>query len=223
VLRGTTTVSGHSQPIALTGQVVYDDEEKGRGTVTTSDPESGEPVKVELVQDGTQVYMRSSQFDKLPEGREWMGIDIALGDELDTSPPASVDAKGELGVLEEVTGNVQRVGKEDVRGVPTTRYRTSISVSESAERLREEGGEDTALLVEKEGTPMQVEVWIDAEELVRRMRLVQSQPGEEGDGPTTTDMRMDFLDFGLEPEIEVPDSDEVFDTTSMVEEDLGTS
>lgn len=222
-MRGTMTVSGHSKPLDLTGRVVYDGAEKSRGTVSISDPDSNEPVKVELVQEGTEVYMRSSRFGELPDGREWMGIDLALGDELDTSPPASVDAKGELGLLEEVTGHVQKIGKEEVRGVSTTRYRTELSVSETAQQLRKEGGDDTASLVEKEGSPTQLEVWIDAKELVRRMRVVQSRPAEGGDGPTSTDMRIDFLDFGLEPEIEVPDSDEVFDTTSRVEEDLGTS
>jgi hypothetical protein len=222
-MRGTVTVPNHSKPLTLTGEIVYDDAELGRGTVNMSDPESNEPVKFETVQDGTKVYMRSSRFGTLPEGREWLGIDIALGDELDTSPPASVDAKGELGLLEQVTGRVRKVGKEDVRGVSTTRYRTEISVSEGAERLREEGAEDTASLVEEEGAPMQVEVWIDAKELVRRMRLVQSKPGEDGEGPTTTDVLIDFFDFGLEPEIDLPDSDEVFDVTSQVEEELDAS
>lgn len=35
------------------------------------------------------------------------------------------------------------------------------------------------------------------------------------------DMRMDFFDFGFEPEIEVPDSSEVFDATDLTREKLG--
>jgi hypothetical protein len=34
------------------------------------------------------------------------------------------------------------------------------------------------------------------------------------------DMRLDFYDFGIEPVIEVPGSDEVFDATSLAEEGL---
>jgi hypothetical protein len=37
------------------------------------------------------------------------------------------------------------------------------------------------------------------------------------------DMRIDFFDFGYEPEIEVPDSSEVFDATSLAEEQLEAS
>jgi hypothetical protein len=31
---------------------------------------------------------------------------------------------------------------------------------------------------------------------------------------------MDFFDFGIEPEIDVPDSSEVFDATALTEESL---
>jgi hypothetical protein len=223
VMRGSVVKPGHPEPLAVTGRMVYTADAMGRGTMNVSDPDSEDSVKLDMVEDGTEVYMRSDRFDGLPEGKEWMAIDLALGDELDISPPASVDAKGELGVLEEVTGDVRKVGKEAVRGVPTTRYRTSLSVSETAEQLRAEGGDESASLVEKKGSPMQLEVWIDAEELVRRMRVVQSIPGEDGAGPTSTDMRIDFFDFGLEPEIDVPDSDEVFDATSLVREQAAGS
>jgi hypothetical protein len=67
---------------------------------------------------------------------------------------------------------------------------------------------------------MQVEVWIDAKRLVRRMRVVQSKPGEAGEGPATTDTPIDFFDLGIEPEIEVPDSSEVFDATPLVREQV---
>jgi hypothetical protein len=223
LVRGIISKSGSSEPLILAGQVAYTDSGQARGYMSTSDPESGEPVKIELVQDGTEAYMRSTSFGTLPDGKEWVGIDYSLGDELDTSVPAGGDVMGELALLETATGGVEKIGTEKVRGVPTTGYRGTISVAENAERLREMGGEETAALIEKEGTPLQVEVWIDAKGLVRRMRIVQSRPEEEGAGMITTDMRIDFVDFGLEPEIEVPDSSEVFDTTSLVQEQLDHS
>jgi hypothetical protein len=186
------------------------------------DTEANDSVRLEYVQDGTEMYMRSSRFGTLPDGREWMGLDLAFGDELDTSLPANGDVKGELEILEKATGGVDKIGKEDVRGVPTTRYRGQISVSENAKRLREEGAEKTASYVEKLASPLQVEAWIDAKGLLRRMRIVQLKPGEDGKG-STIDMRTDFFDFGLEPEIDVPDSSEVFDATSLAQEQLDAS
>lgn len=223
LVRGAISAPEHPKPLVLTGQVVYTDTGMGRGYMTTTDPDSGDPVKIEMVQDGTQVYMRSSSFGALPDGKEWIGIDYALGDELDTPVPAAGDARAELELLEKASGSVETLGEEQVRGVPTTRYRGKISVAENAERLREMGGDETAELVEKEGAPLQVEAWIDKEGLVRRMRVIQSKPEEGGEGETTVDMTIDFTDLGLEPEIEVPDSDEVFDTTSLVQEHLDES
>ena len=118
-------------------------------------------MKVEAVTDETVMYMRSSQFGSLPDGSEWMGLDLSFGEELDTPLPADVDAKGELALLEAVTGKVQKLGKEDVRGVPTTHYRGTVGVSENAERLREEGAEDLASYIEEKGSPLKVEAWID--------------------------------------------------------------
>jgi hypothetical protein len=54
----------------------------------------------------------------------------------------------------------------------------------------------------------------------RRARYVKSDPAEGGKGPTTMDMRVDFLDFGDIPEIDVPDSSEVFDGTGLAKGEI---
>jgi len=221
VLRGVIRDSGSSKPIVLTGQLVFDGDWVTRGTMRVPDPSSGRSVKLDFMQDGSMIYMRSSKFGTLPDGREWLGLDLALGEDLDTSVGTGSDAHGELEMLEQATGEVEKVGKEKVRGVPTTRYRSRLGVAESAKRLREEGAEDTPAIVEKHASPLQLEAWIDNKGLVRRMRLFQLRPapGEE----KTIDTRTDFYDFGYEPEIELPDSDEVFDATSEAKEQLESS
>jgi len=222
-MRAVVTEPGRSEPITMTGRVVYDAAGMASGTVTMPDPESSDSVKLEYVQDGAKMYMRSSRFGTLPEGRDWMGIDLSFGEGLDNSLPAGSDAKGELELLEKATGGVDKVGKENVRGVPTTRYRGKVSPSKSAKRWREVGAEKTASYAEERGVPLRIEAWIDAKGLVRRMRVVQLRPEEGGKGPTSMDMRIDFFDFGLEPEIDVPDSSEVFDATALVQEQLDAS
>lgn len=209
-----------SAPLAVTGQGAYDAEGRTRMVVTVPRSAADGPMKLEAVGDGTMLYMRSSQFGELPDGSEWMGLDLAFG-EMETPLPASVDAKGELALLE-ATGEVRKLGKEDVRGVQTTFYRGTVGVSETAERMREQGADDLAAVYEEEGSPVQVETWIDADELVRRMRIVQTKPAGS-EGSETIDMRVDFYDFGLDPEIEVPESDEVFDATSLAREEAGLS
>jgi hypothetical protein len=219
-MRGTVAGGDLAKPIVMTGRIAYDADGMSRGTVTFPNPKTGKLVKLEAVQDKAHMYMRSSSFGTLPDGREWMGIDFSFGDELETPVPGGSDAKGELELLEKVTGGVARVGSEKVRGVMTTRYRGRISVADNAKRLRELGADTMASDVEKVGAPVQVEAWIDGKGLVRRMGIAQTKPGEEGEGPTTVHMRMDFFDFGYEPEIEIPDSGEVFDATSVTQEQI---
>lgn len=204
----------------MVGQMVFNSEDRSRA-VLTARPGSDDPVKMQFVGDGTVIYMRSSQLGSLPNGREWMGL-VSFGQELDTPLPASGDAEGELELLE-AAGDVRKLGEENVRGVPTTHYRGTVSVAESVRRLREEGGEDLASYVEEKGTPLQVEAWIDADRLVRRMRLIKSQPREKGEGSMTVDMRMEFFDLGIDPEIDVPESSEVFDATASAEDEIGIS
>lgn len=222
-MHSVVTTGGQSAPITMTGRLVFDGEDRTRGVITAPNTRSGGPLKLDLVSDGTVVYMHSSRFGTLPGGHNWMALDLSLGDELDTTVPANVDAKGELALLESVSDDVQKLSKEDVRGVPTTHYRGTISVSNQVERLREEGADADASLIEKDGSPLHVEAWIDADGLVRRMRLIHSQPAGEGKEATTIDMRVDFFDFGFEPEIDVPDSSEVFDATALARSEAGLS
>lgn len=215
-------VSSKEKSFEITGQMVFD-EGRSKAVMTMPDPRpDGGMVEMQMVGEGTVVYMRSDLFGQLPDGRRWMALDYSLGDDVETSLPANSDAKGELELLETTTG-VKKVGKEVVRGVPTTLYSGTVGVSEQTARLRKMGADNLASVAEEQGKPVRVEVWVDGDGLVRRMGYAISQPGAEGKGPTTIDMRMDFFDFGAAPEIEVPDSGEVFDATGLAEEEAGVS
>jgi hypothetical protein len=207
--------SGDSDPLTMRGVGAFDGAGRARMALTMRRPDNGRLVKMEEVIDGTVMFMRSPLFESLPDGKEWMMIDLGSAMEVDDPLPASGDVKGELGLLETVGDDVRKLGKEKVRGVETTRYRGTLDPSESAQKLREEGSGDFAAHVQEEGAPVQVEAWIDGNELVRRMRILSSQPQDEGKADMKIDMIVDFFDFGFRPEIEVPDSDEVFDATSM--------
>ncbi len=221
-MRAIASSPAGSESFTMTGEMVFNDETGRSWGVFQTVPrsESGRLMKMQMVGDGAVMYMRSSQFGSLPGGREWMALDFSsMGQEMDAPLPAGGDAKGELALLEAATGEVQKLGREDVRGVPTTRYRGTVDASENVEWLREEGAEDLASRIEEE--PLQVEAWIDADGLVRRMRLVKSEPREGGEGSMTIDMRVDFYDFGISPEIDLPESSEVFDATSLAKDEIG--
>lgn len=211
-------VSSPDRSYTMTGRMVFDTETGRTGMVLTMpDPNSNGLVKMRGVVDGTVMYIQLGKLGSLPDGAQWMSLDFSsFGLERDSPLPSNGDAMGELKLLEAATGGVRKLGTEDVRGVPTTRYRGTVGVAEQAKRLREEGAEKDLISYAKEnGTPLQIEAWIDADELVRRMKYVKTDPAKDGKGPTTMDMRVDFLNFGGVPEIQVPDSSEVFDGTDL--------
>lgn len=220
-MRGLVLASGRTEPLSITGEMVYNGEGRTRAVLTIPQPDDGGSAQMKIIGDGTFMYMSSSLFGSLPDGSKWMGLDLALGEELDMPVPADGDVMGELELLEGETGEVHKVGTERVRGVPTKRYRGTLSVEEQADRIRDAGGEDLAAGIERQSSPVHFEVWIDADGLVRRMRIVHSQ--RQSEGSTSIDMRMDFFDFGIDPEIDVPESSEVFDATELAQEELDSS
>jgi hypothetical protein len=216
-------VSSPGRSYTMTGRMVFDTETGRTGMVLTMpDPSSNGLVKMRGVVDGTVMYIQLGKLGSLPGGAKWMSLDFSsFGPEKDSSLPSNGDAMGELELLEAATGGVKKVGTEDVRGVPTTRYRGTVGVAEQAKHLRDEGVEEGFTSYAKEnGTPLQIEAWIDTEGLVRRMKYVKTDPAKDGKGPTTMDMRVDFLKFGSVPEIEVPDSSEVFDGTDLAKSEI---
>lgn len=196
-MRATVSSPTQSKPLTIAGKVVFDNTGRSRGVLTMPNPDSGGRTEMQYVGDGASLFMSSPLFGSLPGGRKWMGLDFSSGEDPAAALPANGDAQQGLKLLEGVD-DVKKVGREDVRSVPTTRYRGTLGTSGRR-------------------APLGVEVWIDANERVRRMRLVSSKPQTGGKGSTTIDMRMDFFDFGDVPEINVPRSSEVFDATALAE------
>jgi hypothetical protein len=215
-------VSSSGRSYTMTGQMVFDNETgRSRVVLTMPDPDSSGSVEMQGVFDGTVMYVQLGQLGSLPDGAEWMALDFSSFGLEEDEIPSNGDAMGELELLEAATGGVRKLGKESVRGVPTTRYRGTVGVAEQVKQLREKGvEEDLSSYIQKKGTPLRIEVWIDTDGLVRRMRYVKTDPAGDGHGATTLDMRVDFLDFGDVPEVEVPDSSEVFDGTGLAKSEI---
>ncbi len=204
LIHATVTASDTPEGITESGSIVFENGGRARGTLVVRGHTTGRRAKLQVIVDGTTSYTSSDQFSSLPEGRKWLRVDFSSTDS-SSSLPADGGPREGLKLLEQMDG-AEEVGKEDVRGVPTTRYRGTLPVSE-----KEVFG------VEVQVSPPQVEVWIDARDRVRRMTvmIIGSVEGEEGS--TTTDMTMDFFDFGRVSKIELPKQDEIYDATGRVE------
>lgn len=218
------TSAALSQPMNAHGHGAYNSE-TGLGEVHLKlDTPGLGLVEFDTITDGITQYMRSEKEElmPLPDGKEWMKVDPLLGAS-EGELMAGGDADSSLDMLGAVGEDVTKVGRERVRGTETAHYRATVTLTDLAERLRDEGKDDLAELYEKYAAlnpaPQIVEAWIDGNGIVRRMRMVMQLPIENQ--PTMTmDLRMDLFGFGAQPAITVPDEDQVFDATPALEEEL---
>jgi hypothetical protein len=210
------------RPMAATGRGAYSSE-TGRTAMTLNMevPQVG-PMKMEMVADGTSMYMRMDKMlGQLPGGKEWLEVEPFGGAGEEELMVGGGDAESSLQMLA-ATGGVEEMGREKVRGVATRRYRATVDLAAVGGLLRDEGKDEIAdqfdEYVAMAPADPTVEVSIDAKEIVRRFRMVMEMPSGDGQPALTMDMRMEFFGFGAKPEIELPDPSRVFDATAIQEQ-----
>lgn len=221
------TVQGGSQshPIAMSGAGVFNGE-TNRSQMTLTVPTPSGEVEMEGVGDGSQLYYRSDLLQSgLPPGDEWMGFDASLGTASETAIAASSDPGAQLDLLRAVSDEFETLGKKRIRGVEVTGYRSTFDLDGVAEYLRGEGSVKAAEQYERvaEAVPTTTEVvaWIDAKGLVRRMKMTAEPQGAGPGEGTSTETTADFYDFGISPDIQLPDPDTVYDVTPTLRAKLG--
>jgi LppX_LprAFG lipoprotein len=147
----------------------------------------------------------SDQLDSIPEGKKWMELDFSSAAKgMGSAVPGDSGPEEGLKLLERVQG-AKAVGKENIEGVPTTHYTGTLPAAEEV------------FGVKLDVSALQVDVWIDDQDRVRRMEVVVSG-GVEGAGvSTTTEMAIDYVSFGRVPKIGLPDPKDVYNATSEIE------
>ena len=107
------------------------------------------------------------------------------------------------------------IAEEDVRGVPTTRYRGEVDVRSRMEAsLKTEGWKSTnieAYLEHIEETRRTIDVWVDSEGRARRVVTTDAAMGTDAGWVTTTE----YFDFGLEVDIQAPPAAEVLESEEL--------
>jgi hypothetical protein len=224
-MKAIYTSSALPQPMTAHGSGVYNSEtEHIRMTLGMYSVQAG-PIEIEELGDGTAFFMRGTKIsDELPEGKQWLEIQPFLGKSEQEAMVGGGSATDSLKMLTTVSGNVRPVGHEKVRGTTTRRYRAEIGMSDYARLLKEEGKDELAEEYEKLAVlmpnPVVSEASIDRHGMVRRMREIMTMPSDSGKPPVTMDIRMDLFDFNAHPDIQMPDSSEVFDATPFLKEKL---
>jgi hypothetical protein len=213
--------SESSPPITVTGRGVYNGETNLAEATYSGTTSEGQRMDFNAILGEDAWYFRYPQLiDKMPEGKEWIKLEGLPGQE-EMGAPGVTSPDESLGMLR-AAGTVKRLGQAKIGRAQTTRYRVLMTGAQLAEGLRSQGKEELAEQVEEVAPqlirPLNVEVFIAQDGLLRRMRLVSTEASE---GKTVTVvMRMDFFDFGIEPNIQLPVDSQVYDLSPLLEEKL---
>jgi hypothetical protein len=205
------TTESSPSPSRVTGQGTFNGEDNL--TEFTYDAAiEGQQVSFDAVMSEDAWYFRYPQFaDQMPEGKEWVKLDGFPGQE-DLSSPGVGNPDESLGMLR-ANGDVQKLGRAKIGHVQTTRYRVTMSPAGIVQSLRDQGKDELAEQLEGAGSqivgPVEAEVFIAPSGLLRRMRTVTTVVS---DGRTvTTEMRADLFDYGIHPDIQIPDDSQVLE------------
>lgn len=182
---------------------------------------AGLPGLVEVLVDGRATYL------KVPDGMAaptpWYRVGLEEGGgllPLSDLPQISNDPVPGLAYLGAVTGNVEEVGSDRVRGVATTHYRAVIQVDDV---LAQAPSKDRAVLRQyltmlgMKQLPM--DVWVDVDGLLRRqVTIIDLGQNNLLDSPKAPEIlnTVEFCDFGAEVDITPPPADQVMTLKDML-------
>lgn len=230
----TMAMEAEGRSITLRGDGVFDyTSPRGRMTLDVGDLTglAGEMLgngRMEFVLDGRAYYMKFPGAMQLV-GRQWLKIDLERVGELTGADLGGLEQANQnpaqlMQFLRGASDDIEELGKEEVRGVETTHYRAKVDLEEAAEQgaeigeLSDEMREQLQAEIErmKAQTGLEtlpVEVWVDEENLVRRMQMAVSfaVEGEQ----VGMDMTMDFFDFGVDVRVARPPADQTIDITEL--------
>jgi hypothetical protein len=218
----TMTVGGKDTHATYDGAIELD----GTGAEMTMDASSfglpGAKIEMRIVDGAIFVGLdaiAAATGEQLPPslaGKHWMSLDLSKmleGAQAMQSDPSAASTSS-LEYLRGVSADgVEEVGKEDVRGEPTTHYRADVDTGTLAKKLRDAKMSSGAReMLQKgldalDGKTFTIDTWIDHDGRVRRQQFDQSMriTGQS----VHTSMRMDFYDFGVKVDAEKPPADEV--------------
>ncbi len=209
-----------SPPVLITGEGTYNGEDD-LAEFAYSGAVNGQQMTFDAVLGEDAWYFRYPQLaDKMPEGKEWIKLEGFPGQK-DLSTPGVGSPTESLGMLR-ANGTVKRLGRAKVGRLQTTRYQVTMTAPEIEEALRSQGKDELADQIESAASqmtgPAQSEVFIAPDGMLRRMRTVTTMLADGR--AVTTEIRADLYDFGIHPEIRVPDDSRVLDLGPELEEGL---
>jgi hypothetical protein len=177
--------------------------------------------RVHVLYVGGVEYLPASFFaGKVPsdelDGKRWVSVaDPTRGSGADDGVGSS-NPTGLLDALRGVSDDVQTVGTETVRGVATTHYHADVNLARAVGRAptaqRAKVRKEIAALGKGTAT---VEVWLDADNLPRRLAMTADVPGASDHPGVSATIRVDEFDYGVDVHVSVPPREEVVPSSEL--------
>jgi len=196
------------------------------GAVKSELPDFDDPAgwKVEIVQNGDVGYVRLPAIDgQLPEGKTWVrgtagdvkagGFDFKELDSFTQNDPRDV-----LDALRGLSGEIETVGSDELRGVETTHYRVLLDPVELVREATARNADAASVLDRLSQTgvaEVPLDIWIDGNGLVRKLALDVDVPDATSSQGGSVSLAFELWDYGQRVDIEVPPAAQVADASAL--------
>jgi hypothetical protein len=216
---------GQAPPIKIAGEADY---QAHRGHMLIDLSQFGLPgPPIDAVFDNATVYEKfpPALAATLPSGKSWVKVDLAaagrkVGVDVNAlSQGQAGDPSQTLDYLRGASSDIKKVGSEDVRGTQATHYRAVVDLNKAAAESPK-ASEAIKSTIKLLGTATQpVDVWVDAEGRVRRMKyavdLSKSKVPTSTGVPGSVTFTLDLFDFGVPVQATLPPADQVVDLGAL--------
>lgn len=174
--------------------------------------------KMAMRVDGADLYVQPPEIQALNLPK-WISLDLrqvvrAIGIDPDAAGALfTIDPASQLRALKSA-GGLEEVGSEEIAGAETTHLKGTMSTKDTIAALppaKRKAAEEALAQLEKLGggevadQRVPVELWVDGDAIVRRMRMTMNMPAQNGAPPGEMQMSYELSDFGAELDVSKPD------------------
>ncbi|MEW2068271.1 hypothetical protein [Streptomyces sp. NPDC007346] len=225
-----TTEMGDTVSMKQTGTIGWADGLSGSLTITYTGGTMAEALQQGGGDGSVQArYLKDEYYANMGDafaatvgGKHWIRYaykDLAelggpAGDVLKEQVQNSTPEQGVKALL--AAGDVKKVGQEDVRGVPATRYSGTVDVAELTGRNSALDPEQLAALKEQLSaagvTTQTVDIWVDKDDLL----VKKTERGETAIGPFNSTVF--YSDYGTDVLVEKPPASDTVDFKEILKQ-----
>jgi hypothetical protein len=170
---------------------------------------------------GDEAFLRSPLFELFTgDADTWVRVDLTAAAEQEGLDPSALvgDQTGPAALLAQLDGasdDLEELGSEEVRGVETTHLRVTVDTGAAIEQADPSVREQLRTYAEVVGLPATypMELWIDDDGLVRRIRTMLDLGAAEGVTQQTT---LELFDFGVRVDLEPPLPEQTIELAELV-------